>query len=452
MTAAPTQFTPAANGSTPDNPIRGWTALRETWEFGRDPLATITRWARTYGDTAFFQVGNFKYGLLNDPTDIANVLAANNLTCKDISYRVLKPIFGDGLLLSERDTWQRHRRLMQPAFSSDRVTQYATTTVEACDRMLRTWSAGEQRDLYADMSQLTVNVVTQTLFGVGVEDTALEIGAAVDAIMQQYVHRSETFFLLPAWLPTPSNRKARRATRRLNDIVTDIIAQRKQSPGQDLLSMLIQARDEDGSRFSDRELRDQVLTLLLAGHDTTANALTWTLVLLAHNPSVEAKLHAELDREVGNRLPKQSDISQLPYTEAVLKESMRLYPPAWALGRELTQDSQIGRHQLSRGTVLYMCEWVVHKDARWFPDPDRFVPERWQGDFERSLPRCAYFPFGAGPRVCIGKSFAMMEATLILAAIAWQFKLSLVNPDDIALRPSITLPPQSKVTVSVPSS
>ncbi|MEL7476615.1 MAG: cytochrome P450, partial [Cyanobacteria bacterium J06555_12] len=218
---------------------------------------------------------------------------------------------------------------------------------------------------------------------------------------------------------------------------------------EDLLSKLLQARDDDGSGLSDSELHDQVMTLLLAGNDTTANALTWTLMLLAQHPEEESKLRAEIDAIVGDRLPTLSDLSRMSVLGKVLNESMRLYPPAWIVGRELTDDYQIGEHSLKRGTVLYMSEWVVHRNARYFPEPEKFCPDRWNDQYEQQLPRCAYFPFGAGPHVCIGKSFALMEAKLILVAILQRYRLSLVDEESIELLPSITLRPSSGVWVNL---
>ena len=428
--------------------------MRESIAFSRDPLDTVTRWARTYGDVVFLEVGPVVYGLLSHPDDIASVLANNDRHCiKDISYRVLKDVFGNGLLLSEGDVWKRHRRLMQPAFSGERIAQYAETTVDTTVRMLDRWlqskTSGNPTDIYREMSRLTVEVVTRSLFGVDVDDTALEIGEALDVIMRQYVHQSEALFLLPNWLPTPGNNKARKATRRLKTIVREIIEQRRQAPGGDLLSRLLQARDDDGSGLSDSELHDQVMTLLLAGNDTTANALTWTLMLLAQHPEQEAKLRAEIDEVVGDRLPTLSDLASMSLIDKVLNESMRLYPPAWIVGRELTNDCQIGGHSLKRGTVLYMSEWVVHRNPRYFPEPDTFWPDRWNDQYAQQLPRCAYFPFGAGPHVCIGKSFALMESKLILIAILQRYRLSLVDKESIELLPSITLRPSSAVWVNL---
>lgn len=280
------------------------------------------------------------------------------------------------------------------------------------------------------------------MFGIDVTETALEIGEAMDTIMLHYSHQAETWFLLPPWVPTPINRKAHQATKRLNELVYAMIDQRRQFPQNDLLSKMLQTQDGDGKQLTDQELRDEVMTLLLAGHETTANALTWTLMLLAQNPEAAAKLGEEVESTLAGRLPALTDLPQLRYTEMVVKESMRLYPPAWALGREVTRDCQVGDYRLSRGAMVYVSQWVVHRDARFFENPEQFCPKRWQDNLEQRLPRCTYFPFGAGPRVCIGKAFAMMETTLILAMIAQKFRLMRVADQSIELLPSITLRPK----------
>ncbi|MDJ0691420.1 MAG: cytochrome P450 [Xenococcaceae cyanobacterium MO_188.B32] len=296
------------------------------------PLEFLLKSARKYGDCVSLSVGSIRIYLFNHPNLIEEVLNKQNQNCiKDISYRVLKEVFGDGLLLSDGEIWKHHRQLMQPAFSSERIAGYASIIVANTAQMLTTWRAGEIRDIHREMSQLTIKAIAQTMFGVDVTETVLEIGETLDTIMLHYVRQAEMWFLLPIWLPTPGNWKAHRATKRLNEIVYGIIDRRRQAPMDDLLSRMMRLKDEDGNQLSDRELRDEVMTLLLAGHETTANALTWTLMLLAQNPSAEAKLVAEIRSVLEERLPTINDLPKLRYTEMVLKESMRLYPPAWIL-------------------------------------------------------------------------------------------------------------------------
>jgi len=425
---------------------RGLSIIGSLIEYSRKPLEFSTRCAHEYGDAVSLSLGPIHIYLFNHPSLIEEVLSRQNQNfIKDISYRVLKGVFGDGLLLSDGDLWKRHRRLMQSAFNSERIATYTSTVVADTAQMLAKWQSGEIYDVHQEMSQLTVKVITQAMFGVDVTETALEIGEALETIMLHYSHQAETWFLLPAWLPTPGNRKAHQATERLNEIVYAIIDQHRQFPKDDLLSKMLWAQDEDGSQLTHRELRDEVMTLLLAGHETTANALTWTLMLLAQNPEAEVKLGEEVQSVLAGRLPRIIDLPQLRYTEMVIKESMRLYPPAWTLGREVTHDCQIGNYRLNRGAMVYVSQWVVHRDPRFFENPEQFCPERWEDNLEQRLPRCAYFPFGAGPRVCIGKAFSMMEATLILAMIAQKFRLTLVPQHPIELLPSITLRPKQGV-------
>ena len=434
-----------SNHQQPPGP-RGLSVIGSLLEYSRKPLEFSTKCAREYGDVVSLSLGSVRVYLFNHPSLIEEILSKQNQNfIKDISYRALRGVFGDGLLLSDGDLWKRHRRLMQPAFNNERIATYASMTVEDTARMLATWRAGEIRDVHREMSQLTVKVITQAMFGVDVTETALEIGEALETIMLHYSHQAEMCFLLPEWLPTPGNWNAHCATKRLNEIVYGIIDQRRQFPKDDLLSRMLHAQDEDGSQFSNQELRDEVMTLLLAGHETTANALTWTLMLLAQHLEVEAKLAQEVQSVLEGRVPAITDLPQLRYTEMVLKESMRLYPPAWTLGREVTQDCQIGNHRLTRGTTVYVSQWVVHRDPRFFENPEQFLPERWENNLEQHLPRCAYFPFGSGPRVCIGKAFSMMEAMLILAMIAQKFRLALVPDHPIELLPSITLRPKQGV-------
>ena len=423
--------------------LKGLSLIKALLEFSRTPLEFSLKCAQ-YGDIVSISVGSAKTYLFNHPSLIEEVLSKQNQNCiKDFSYRALEDVLGNGLLLSHGDTWKYHRRLMQSAFTSDRLTHYAASIVADTNLMLNNWRSGEIIDIHREMSLLTIRVIMQTMFGVEATTTAEEITEALNVIMLQYSYQAETFYLLPTWLPTLGNWRANKAKKRLNEIVTDIVEQRKQHTLDDVLSTMLNAEDE-GEKLSDKELRDEVITLLIAGHDTTANALTWTLMLLAQNPEIEAKLVTEVESVLQKRLPTIKDIPQLAYTERVIKESMRLYPPAWILGRELISDCNIGGHNFTRGTVIYFSQWAIHRDARFFDCPEQFLPDRWLDNLEQSLPRCAYFPFGAGARVCIGKAFSMMEATLILAMIIQKFHLTLPE-QKIELLPSLTLRPKQGI-------
>ena len=429
--------------------LQGLSLVKALLEFGRTPLEFLLKCAEE-ADIVSLSIGSSQVYLFNHPALIEEVLSKQNQNCiKDYSYRALQDVFGNGLLLSHGDTWKYHRRLMQSAFNSDRLTNYATQVVTDTDLMLENWRSQEIRDLHREMSCLTAKIIMQAMFGVDPTETAGEIVKAVDKIMLQYSHQAEMFYLLPTWLPILGNWRANRAKKRLNEIVYDIVEQRRQQTDDDVLSAMLDARDEAGNQLSSEELRDEVMTLLLAGYDTTANALTWTLMLLAKHPEVEAKLVAEVQSVLENRLPTINDIPQLSYTEMVIKESMRLYPPGWILGRELISDCKIGDRNFPRGTVIYFSQWAVHRDTRFYDRPEQFNPDRWADNLSQRLPRCAYFPFGAGARVCIGKAFSMMETTLILTMIIQKFRLTLVPEHTIELLPSFTLRPKQGVKMAI---
>ena len=426
--------------------LQGLSLIKAVIEFARTPLEFLHRCAREYGDVVFLNVAGKTY-LFNHPDLINEVLNKQESNCiKDYSYRALEDVFGEGLLLSHGDTWKTHRQLMQWAFSSDRLNSYGQQIVTQTNSMLETWRSGEIYDMQREMSLLTVKIIMQAMFEVDATQTAATIVDALNVIMLQYLHRAENLYLLPNWLPTLENWQTYRAKKKLNELVYEIIEQRRKLPQNDLLSMLCA---NDKAKLSDRQLRDEVITLLIAGHETTANVLTWTLMLLAQHPEIEAKLVTEVRSVLGNRLPNVGDRARLKYTEMVLKESMRLYPPAWILGRELVRDCTIGDLCLTRGTVIYFSQWVVHRDKRFFEHPEQFNPDRWQDNLEQRLPRCAYFPFGAGARVCIGKALSMMEATLILAMVVQQFRLTLVSNAPIEPLASFTLRPKNGLPMKI---
>jgi cytochrome P450 len=310
--------------------------------------------------------------------------------------------------------------------------------------MLATWQDGEVRDIHQEMMQLTVRIVAKVLFSVEVKADTERVAGALNILMR---HTSGGRMILPPALrhiPVPAMIRVKRAVRELDEIVDRIIRQRRASGEDtgDLLSMLMAARDEDGSGMTDRQLRDEILTFLLAGHETTAVSLSWTWYLLSQHPEVEQKLREELTQVLGGRAPRLEDLPRLPYTDKVVKESMRLYPPAWSLARTVTKEVELGGYRLPVGANVVMSQWILHRDPRFFEQPEQFNPDRWAAEAAQRLPRFAYFPFGGGPRLCIGASFAMMEANLLLAAIAQRFQLRLAPGHSVAALPSITLRPR----------
>ena len=413
-------------------------------DYSRDPLGYLTALVREYGDISTLRYYNFRVYFVNHPDLIEEVLVTHNR--KFIKGRILRAnrrLFGNGLLTSEGDFWLRQRRLAQPAFHRTRIAAYAETMVRFAERLMSDWKDGEERDIHVEMMRLTLQIVAKTLFDADVDGEAQQVGRALEAIMELNSDFRK-LILMPPWLPTPRNIKASIATRRLDKIIFRFIEQRRTSgkDSGDLLSMLLAAQDEDGSRMNDQQLRDEAMTIFLAGHETTANALSWTWLLLAQNPACEGKLHAELATVLGGRTPALEDLPNLRYVGHVISESMRLYPPAWGMARVAIEDMEIGGYPIPKGCGVSLAQWSVHRDARWFDSPLEFRPERWEGDLAKRLHRFAYFPFGGGPRQCIGNNFALMEATLLLATIAQRFRIGIVPTHPVVPMPSITLRPR----------
>jgi cytochrome P450 len=320
--------------------------------------------------------------------------------------------------------------------------------VQYTQRMLEGWRGGEQRDVHQEMTRLTLEIVVKTLFDADVTRDAQDVGKSLELLLELGANFRRTLFV-PHWMPTPTNLRIKREIAFIESILYRIIGERRASGREtgDLLSMLLHVQDEDGSRMTDKQLRDETITLFLAGHETTASSLSWTWWLLARNPAVEAKLHAELDEVLGGRAPSLEDLPRLPYTGNVITESMRLYPPAWGLARVAVENHELAGYPVKKGMGVAMAQWVVHRDIRWFDAPEEFRPERWEGDFIKRIPRFAYFPFGGGPRQCIGNSFALMETTLILATVAQKYRLRLVPDHPVVPLASITLRPRYGVRV-----
>jgi cytochrome P450 len=418
-----------------------------------DPLKYFTGLMREYGDLVSLRVLNFRILLLNHPDHIEDVLV--NHPRKFIKGRVLqanKRVFGRGLLTSEGDFWLRQRRLAQPAFHRARIAGYASTMVEYTERLLHEWQDGEERDIHKEMMRLTLQIVGKTLFDADLERDAQDIGKSLELLLELGANFRRTIFI-PQWLPTPTNLRQERAIRQIEKVLYRIIAEKRASgrDSGDLLFMLLAAQDEDGSRMTDQQLRDEAITLFLAGHETTANTLSWTWWLLAQNPAVEAKLHAELRTVLAGRAPSLDDLPKLVYTNYIITESMRLYPPAWGTARTAIEEHEIAGYAVPKGSGVSFAQWTVHRDARWYDAPEEFRPERWEGDLLKRIPRFAYFPFGGGPRQCIGNTFALMETALTLATIAQQYRFRLVEGHPVVPLASITLRPRHGIRVVMES-
>ncbi|MGZ5434394.1 MAG: cytochrome P450 [Thermoanaerobaculia bacterium] len=417
------------------------------------PLQFLTQLAHEYGDASQFRVGPQPIFFFAHPDQVRDVLVTRNASFKKgLALQRTKVVLGEGLLTSEGDLHKRQRRLAQPAFHRDRIHHYGEVMVEKAVRARERWRDGQEIDVAHEMMRLTLAVVAQTLFDADVDAEADEIGAALTELMLMFpllVHPLATFILrFPLF---PQVRRFRRALERLDRTIYAIIEERRRAGVDrgDLLSMLILATDVegDGGGMSDRQLRDETMTLFLAGHETTANALAWTLYQLARNPDVESELHRELDAVLGGRLPAPSDYARLPYTEMVLAESMRLYPPAWGIGRYALEDVRIGEWDVPRNGLVLVSQWVTHRDARFWPDPERFDPLRFTPEAKAARPKMAYFPFGAGPRICIGEGFAWMEGVMLLATLAQKWRFARGN--DVDPQALITLRPKSAMRMRV---
>lgn len=406
--------------------------------FRRDPLGCVASLFRDYG--GFVTIPGPMYVssfLLNDPDLIRPVLVeqADKFEKPSIFKKVFRSAFGNGLFFSEGEFWKRQRRLIQPAFHHKRIEAYADGMVRHARQLLETWRPGQQRVIDADMRALTLKIVVDAIFHTDITDYADRFGQSLARLAQAVSAQSVSPVqaLLPDWAPTPLLMRKRRAAAELDAIVYAVIGERRRSGVDtgDLLSVLLLAVDEsDDSRMTDRQVHDEVLTIFIAGHETTALTLAWAFALLAQHSDVEAKLHAELDRVLGARPPSLADLDRLAYAEMIVKETLRLYPPAWIIFRQPLVDIELGGYRLKKGAIIWITPYVVHRDSRYYDEPDRFVPERFAPDasgegLEKRLPKFAYFPFGGGPRICIGNGFAMLEARLLLATIAQRYRLEL---------------------------
>ncbi len=413
----------------------------------RDPLGYMVKLARDYPDISYIRLGNQRTFLLSHPDYVHDVLVANDWNfLKGRGLKRAKKVLGNGLLTSEGNFHRRQRRLSQPAFHRQRIAAYAETMSEYAARARDRWQAGEKRDIAHDMMSLTLAIVAKTLFDADVEAEAKEIGKALSEVLEIFSTFSSPLTEVVDKLPLPKNIRAKKGKERLDETIFRIIeGRRKISEDKgDLLSMLMAAQDEEegSGGMSDEQLRDEVMTLFLAGHETTANALAWTWYLLSEHPEVEAKFHAEVDAVLGNRLATMEDVANLKYTEQLVTESMRLYPPVWVVSRRSISGIKIGGYYIPPKSIMLCSQYVIHHDARFYAEPEKFIPERWTPEFQKSLPRTAYFPFGGGPRLCIGEQFAWMEAILLLATIAQKWKLSLVKGHKVEPQPLITLRPK----------
>lgn len=421
-------------------------------DLGQDPLGFLTA-CRDYGDIVPLRLGLTPTCLLTNPEYIEEVLKDREHFIKSRGLRALKTLLGEGLLTAEGESWFRQRRLAQPVFHQKRISGYGEIMVDYTNRMLQSWQDGEVHDIHADMMRLTLEIVMKSIFNKDVNAGEAKVVAdALDIAMHWFESKRRQNFLVWEWFPRPENIQYRQAIAQMDAAIYQLIQARRNNneESHDLLSMLMNAEDEEThERMNDKQLRDEVATLMLAGHETTANTLSWTWMLLSQYPQVREKLQAELQQVLQGKLPTVEDLRRLPYTQQVIKESMRLYPPVSLMGREVAQDTTIGDYEVSQGTAIMISQWVMHRHPKYFDNPEAFQPERWTEDFEKQLPRGVYIPFGDGPRICIGKGFAQMEAALLLATIAQKFQVDVVPGFAIVPQPSITLRPEYGIKVTL---
>lgn len=467
-----TKFPPGPTHKMPGKLLR---------QFIHDPINTLSNIAQEYGDISYFKLGREHVYLINNPDYIEKVLIYDHRNFKKGKrLQTAKAVLGEGLVTSEGDLHNRQRRLIQPIFHPKQIMTYSNTMTDYAVRMRDRWRDGDTVDVSEEMMRLTLGIICKSVLDYDIESEALEVGKALTTI-RKYSKRlqSPIGHVLDKIPILPAVRGAREAKKELDSLVYELIADRRikqqeqesnngkgSDDDEDLLSRLMQAQDSDSpknipassdtseEKMSDKQVRDEVMTIFIAGHETTANALTWTFYLLSQNPDVERKLHYEIDsvlgnsdssggdNNIGNKIPTAEDIPKLQYTEKVLRESMRLYPPVWTIGRYVENDYSVGEYTIPAGSSILMSQYVMHHDPRHYEEPEEFNPDRWTDEFKNHLPRFSYFPFGGGIRGCIGEPFAWMEGVLIIATIAQKWTMHLIPSQCIKLDPAITLRPK----------
>jgi cytochrome P450 len=436
--------------TSPPGP-RGEPLFGSSRKYAENPFRFLAACERAYGDVVEFELGTLPTYMLSNPEDIQTVLLDPDTYPKpEFQSDALGDLLGEGLLLSEGDTWQRQRELTSPAFAMSRLGSFTDRIVDHADAMLSGWSEGTRIDVEQEMTAVTLDVIADLMLGVELDANRIEtVRESLDPLGAQF-EPDPLSFATPEWVPMPGDREYQQALATLEGVVDDIIATRRESTSEgdmDMLSILLRAQNR--GEQSDQQLRDEVVTMLLAGHDTTALTLTYTWHLLAQHPRVRERVHEELATVIGDDRPTMDDVEELEYVEWVIDEAMRLYPPVYTLFREAAEPVELSGYAVPEGAALMLPQWAVHRSPRWWDDPDSFDPERWRTDRVAERPRFAYFPFGGGPRHCIGKHLAKLEAQLILARTASQFELASRRSGRLEFRPSLTMHPKGGMPMTV---
>ena len=421
-------------------------------QFAESPLDFLTHAARDHGPVVRLRFGRRRAVLLSDPALIEEVMVTRRASfIKSAPLQAQRRLFGNGLLTNEGDSWLRQRRLAQPAFHREKIAAYANVIVQQAAAFVDSLPLGGFAEIHDRLKSFTISVVSNSLFGGEVAHRTHALGAALEDTMNRYASRRGLARFTPDWFPIPVNTAYRHGVSEIEQTVLEIIAARRKETvsRNDLLSILMEARYENGEAMTDRQLRDEAVTLFLGGIDTPALALTWCWYLLSQNPDVEQKMFEEIDSEIGSRPGTFSDLPRLCYTEMVVKEAMRLFPPAWLLSRDAVEPVTIGNVRIAPGTSVLISQWVTHRDPAFFADPLRFDPDRWRNGATEDLPKFAYFPFGGGPRGCIGSSFAMTEMILALATIGQRLKFRLAEGCRVVPQASMTLRPRDGMRVKI---
>jgi len=436
---------PAPHASAPAPSLGWWQTLRLARRWPHDRITPVEEIYRDHGNVVLAPLWPFvNLWFINEPELIQECLVSKHKDFKkDPYYFFLKMILGHGLLTSEGQEHFRQRRMIQPAFHKQRIHQYGEAMVHYSAKMRDLWTDGQQLDAHGAMNKLALDIVGKTLFNTDVTDVAERVAHILDTLLSMESRYTNLLGHVIAKLPLPGNKVFFDTIADLDEILYGMIREHRESGDQgDLMSMLLMAQDEDdGTGMTDRQVRDEVSTLFLAGHETTAIALTWTWYLLSQNPDVEARLHEELDRVLDGRAPSASDYPQLDYTYRVFKEAMRLYPPAYIIGREAVRDTHLGPHPVRKGDMVIMAQYTMQRDPRFYPEPERFDPDRWLPERGAGIPKFAYFPFGGGNRLCVGEPFAWMEGVLVIATLAQRWKLRPEPGFAPRLHPNVTLRP-----------